>query len=369
MGKPSVSDSTAPLMGGMKRDIQLDCYRAAVMIYILAVVHTVYWFGIGSEPLRSFVLIEMPLIFFISGASISVRNKKETLREAVLNRFKRVYIPFFIYSIVLLVIASVLYWLRDSETFMAAFADKKWMDLGRSILHSRSSLNTSHLWFLFPYFIISTSSPLQLRAIGKIGRNKYMVILLALFTITYILWEIIPAEYTIKEWARDVKFYMMWNIFYVAGIQYYKKTNKKCMIGGGIAILSLFILLYSLIGGSMQDYKFSASYMFLIFGIGVIFVFSIIFSYAKIPDLKILRIWNRYGYSIYLYQNIAFFIIAFLCTHMGLHGLTRMATISLGIILSMTFVGPIIGRMENLIIGAVCGIRISGKNGATTKTE
>lgn len=119
----------------------------------------------------------------------------------------------------------------------------------------------------------------------------------------------------------------------------------------------------------MQDFKFSASYMFLIFGIGVIFVFGIILSYTKIPDLKIFRIWNRYGYSIYLYQNIAFSIIAFLCTHMGLHGIARLITISLGIILSMTFVGPIIGRMENLIIGAVCGIRISEKNGAATKTE
>lgn len=233
MGKPSVSDSTAPITGVTKRDIQLDCYRAAVMIYILAVVHTVYWFGFGSEPLRSFVLIEMPLIFFISGAAISVRNKKETLRGAVLNRFKRVYIPFFIYSLVLLVIASALCWLLDSGTVMAAIADKKWMDLGRSILQSRNSLNTSHLWFILPYFIISASSPLQLRAIGKMGRNKYMVSLLAFFTIIYILWEIIPAESTMKEWAGDVKFYMMWNVFYVAGILYYKKLNKKRIIRGG----------------------------------------------------------------------------------------------------------------------------------------
>lgn len=232
MGKPSVSDSATRIMDAEKRDIQLDCYRAALMIYILAVVHTVYWFGIGSEPLRSFILIEMPLIFFISGAAISVRNKKETLRVALLNRFKRVYVPFLIYSLVLLVIASALYCARNPGTAISAIADNKWIDLGRSILQFRTTFNTSHLWFILPYFIISVSSPLQLKAIGKLGRNKYMINLLALFTITYTLWEIIPAESTMKEWVGNVKFYMMWNIFYVAGILYYKKINTKCIIGG-----------------------------------------------------------------------------------------------------------------------------------------
>ena len=55
----------------MERDKQLDLYRGLSMIYVVCFIHVIYWLKIGSEPILSLMLFEMPLIFFISGASLS----------------------------------------------------------------------------------------------------------------------------------------------------------------------------------------------------------------------------------------------------------------------------------------------------------
>jgi len=49
-----------------QRDITLDRARGLAMLYIVCVVHAIYWLNIGSEPLRSFCLMEMPAYFIVS---------------------------------------------------------------------------------------------------------------------------------------------------------------------------------------------------------------------------------------------------------------------------------------------------------------
>ena len=78
------------------RDIQLDIYRALTMVYIVCVIHVVYWFGVFDEPVRSILLFEMPVIFFISGASYGVKHRIREVRSIVKNRVKRVLLPFYI---------------------------------------------------------------------------------------------------------------------------------------------------------------------------------------------------------------------------------------------------------------------------------
>ena len=77
----------------IKRDEQLDIYRAMSMMYVLCVTHVVYWLYIGLEPIKSLILVEMPIIFFITGASLSL-TKKKSFRKALKNRTKRVLIPY-----------------------------------------------------------------------------------------------------------------------------------------------------------------------------------------------------------------------------------------------------------------------------------
>lgn len=88
-----------------ERDRQLDIYRSISMIYILCVIHVVYWLWIGSEPLKSILLIEMPIIFFISGAAARLSYKdNRKFGDVLLSRFKRVLVPYYIYALVVFLI-------------------------------------------------------------------------------------------------------------------------------------------------------------------------------------------------------------------------------------------------------------------------
>ncbi len=79
------------------RDARLDTYRAMIMIYTVCVIHTTYWFAVGTEPLLSAMLFEMPVIFFIAGASQAVTEKKRNIIQTIINRSKRILLPLYIF--------------------------------------------------------------------------------------------------------------------------------------------------------------------------------------------------------------------------------------------------------------------------------
>ncbi len=64
--------SHAPQVSG--RDTDLDDFRAFVLIWVLA-LHCLYWFGLIAprwNVWKSWTLCEMPVLFFIAGASNSL---------------------------------------------------------------------------------------------------------------------------------------------------------------------------------------------------------------------------------------------------------------------------------------------------------
>jgi len=82
------------------RDTDLDIYRALIMIYILCVIHIGYWLNYIDEPVRSLILFEMPIIFFISGAALSVTTKRHSFNKMIIGRFTRIAVPYYVYIII-----------------------------------------------------------------------------------------------------------------------------------------------------------------------------------------------------------------------------------------------------------------------------
>ena len=91
----------------MTRDYEIDKYRGLVMAYIVCVIHAVYWLGLGREPWRSYLLVEMPVIFFISGAAHCMARQK-SLGGFVISKIKRVIIPYYIWGVASLVVGLAL---------------------------------------------------------------------------------------------------------------------------------------------------------------------------------------------------------------------------------------------------------------------
>lgn len=299
----------------MKRDIQLDLYRAISMIYVICVTHILFWLNIGSEPVLSIILIEMPIIFFISGAALSLKENHYILLETIWNRLKRVVIPYYIYALVMIGIIAILtvVCLYFQPLFESIYGMKlsynkidicsySWADIIEILLciDIPQAPFAMHLWFILPYFILSSTFSLQIKLTKRINRWIYTLIVIVLF----LLIQAITTNILLNN-------IFCYNIFMIIGYLFYKSINNyHIYIIGGISFCTLAI--YVTIGGwitPMQYHKFPPDYVFLLYNIFILCILSILFSKLSIPNFKILQLWNVRGYTIYLYQNIIFFLI------------------------------------------------------------
>lgn len=169
----------------MERDTQLDLYRGLSMIYVVCFIHVIYWLKLGFEPLNSLMLFEMPIIFFISGASLSINRKSRNLKKTVWNRLKRVVIPYYIYAFVMVAILVLLsigshYKLFDFLYLFGEDVPARYVfDVSSysfrnvcSILlfHNIPQLPfVNHLWFIVPYLVLSCTFEFQKRVLTKVN--------------------------------------------------------------------------------------------------------------------------------------------------------------------------------------------------------
>lgn len=154
-----------------QRDIQLDIYRALIMIYILCIIHVSFWLGAISEPMKSIILFEMPVIFYISGAALNVSNKRKSLSSTFVNRAKRVLAPYYAYAFFCIIIAIGYYFIGNENpkpiqsTILNALIPKD---------NSVPIPYTYHLWFVIPYFVISCSFYFQQIITDRINPYTYL---------------------------------------------------------------------------------------------------------------------------------------------------------------------------------------------------
>jgi fucose 4-O-acetylase-like acetyltransferase len=148
----------------MERDKQLDIYRSLLMIYIVCYIHGIlYWMKYGVEPIQSYSLIEMPLIFFVSGAAFRLSRPKSAI-SAVKSRVNRVIFPWYIYSVVSLVILTLFSSLHLYGSFSYSLRDILKVLLTIDIPHAPLMF---HNWFILPYMFISCSWCCQQYLINK----------------------------------------------------------------------------------------------------------------------------------------------------------------------------------------------------------
>lgn len=216
-----------------ERDIQLDMYRGLVMIYILCVIHVAYWLGLAGEPWRSIILFEMPLIFFISGASVSVASRKHDVRGTAWSRFKRVLLPYYsyiFYSVILVFVASVLWYAVRGGAFDAGLSPGR---LVRALVPRDEVLNVPymyHLWFIIPYLIISCAFPFFRSAVDRMSRTVVVAILLS---------SCVLVQLTDSEILKEM---VVYNFFFVIGYLFYRRIKTRNIVGTFVASVLLLVI-------------------------------------------------------------------------------------------------------------------------------
>ncbi|MDE7437846.1 MAG: acyltransferase [Muribaculaceae bacterium] len=333
-------------------DYQLDIYRALMMIYVPCIIHVIYWLGKGHPYINSLLLFEMPVIFYISGATMYITGKKRDLKDTVINRTKRLLLPyiFFIFGCFVFIIAWALISRTDVEYKSISIIKILTAQDG-----SMPVLYMWHLWFVVPYLIVSCSFPIQQRWADKINRWVYMLVLLALCLIGPILTYLHPV------YLKPIREALFYNFFFIAGYLFYKKLTFKSLITltivSGVIVGSNIWHEWNTTGGfSMQAHKFPPDFLFIAFGIFAISVLGLLFSNFTIPNNRIFNHWNKYGYSIYLWQNFSFIIYGLIYKYSGLqilsnHPLADFLVASLGIFIISSLTSLAIVPLEKVFIG------------------
>lgn len=294
----------------IQRDIQLDNYRALIMIHMVCVIHVIYWLCLFF-PDNSFVLFGMSSVFFISGVSMRYSSPKNNA-SLIWNRFKRVLLPYYVYACVcVFILFMVLFIPKLYFATKYSICDYKITDFLK-ILFVQTIPGIKmvfHIWFIIPYLIITCTFNYQKKILNKYSW-KYVLcnILLISFLFFAKIYEMdyLHFSYINRSFYDTSLNVLAYNIFFIIGYLYYKRLNLKILIL--IAFISFFLLaiLSNFTFPDLQTHKIPPDIIFVLYNIGVLCLFGILFSKIEIPNNKLLNWWNKNGYTIYLYQNLVF---------------------------------------------------------------
>ena len=286
----------------MERDVQLDCYRSLTMMYIVCIIHPMLWFSFDVFGFDPTMLLDMPVMFFIAGASQQYTPHR-SLVETIKNRSLRVLLPYYVSLcfILLFMLASTLFHL----SFEGELLDIRQIGMPGIIklLLTGGSQHIPYLgytWFISTYMIISCSLPLQQWAMGIIGDKWYLLFLFACFA----CWK----SMGITSPENIVENVLGYNVFYVLGYVTYKKATTKWPIAAAAVVACLYLII-SGIALPFGNHKFPSDMVYIAYSIFNLYILAFIISRVNIKYGALVRLWNERGFTIYLYQCVSHFIV------------------------------------------------------------
>ena len=92
----------------------------------------------------------------------------------------------------------------------------------------------------------------------------------------------------------------------------------------------------------------------MVYNLIVLCLFSLLFSKVKIPEFKLIKLWNERGYTLYLYQSIVYFgmfgVYLAIISKIGNHVLEGIICVILMFVMS-TIASYIVYPLERWVMG------------------
>lgn len=285
------------------RDKELDICRGAIMIYITCFIHLMYWEGVSAGIFAgewvSVILFEMPVIFYIAGASYLLSEKK-CFWKYVRSRVKRVVVPYWKYLLLCLP-GIVLVDILRGRMFTIG-------DVCSFLLFDPRPMSHlfSHTWFILPYLLISFCMPALFWCI-----DRYRLPFWLFFAGLFLLLVGIPGSPELVQMVIAYLLFTIWGMYYKQNIKW---QYVAC------AIFSAFYLAYTLLVENrpfnMQLNKFPpngmfVSYCFLLLVAGGSFLRkAVIYMYNRFAVVRQqIDIYAKDGYSIYLIHPFSLILL------------------------------------------------------------
>jgi fucose 4-O-acetylase-like acetyltransferase len=308
-----------------QRDNTLDTLRGFVMMYVIF-IHCIYWIDIFngkySSIIKSLFLIEMPLFFFIAGASNSM-GKHRGILAFYFSRFQRILLPYWICAVIYIT-------LTITAQKIISFEQEKYFSIGLPLLFtpvSKLPYMTGGLWFIPVYLYVILAFPFLKWYYFRHEHDnkKYMPLMVFVILLCNNGWEIVYE-------AKMVFFYCFWiylGLFYKR-INWYETAKNKIKIVPVIVFCALLVLWFiqKNVGyANMQINKFPPNIVFFVYTFGTLltlYIFSkhILFGITFLRKNKVFDwIYKQYiqnCYTIFLYHPLSFLTIFIILKYSGL---------------------------------------------------
>lgn len=307
-----------------KRDQTLDILRGFAMSWVI-LVHCAYWLQFFQSPnakdLKSLILIEMPLFFFISGASFTLM-KPQNYGQFLIKRGKRILIPYWCYVIVCILLAFLK--LSDFKFFQFG------MILPIQVPNFGLLFVSGALWFIWPFLLVTLTLPF-LKVYFDHSKNiiwRVFIVIVMIAIITYM-------DFYVQN-HMQIKSWILYSLFSYLGFFYQdlKKESKRkenCLIAIGFLSLLAVILLgvYQIYPFDMQFNKFQYNTMFVLYNLAFlsflfIFLNFIMKIFQKLYQYRFFHFffepYKKNCYTIYLFHPIAFLVLYGAVAHFGGYG-------------------------------------------------
>ena len=297
----------------MSRDKTIDRLRGFAMFWVI-VVHVLYWGNFFTNGyvnlLKSFCLFEMPLFFFITGASNSF-SKTKNYFDFVIKRFQRILIPYWVFAFICAVLSIVKYAIDGNMDFITSIKVLlSWMIPINRQMTSVPYL-TWALWFITVYLCIVLIIPVLKTMKQSTHKYGFSFLLLGLFVLTCLF---------NMGWVQNISFYAMWTyigLFYneitsAINQKHIRKNMAFLFAAGAAAICMLYFAGQPL---DMQVNKFPPNIIFFVFS--VMMMAAIILAIPCLNRIfdcleksnavnKIFALFSTRSMTIFLYQVFAF---------------------------------------------------------------
>lgn len=305
----------------MKRDKTIDIIRVFGLIWVM-LIHSIFWINFGFfnsfwQVFVSFLLFEMPIMFFVSGAS-NAKTSAKTPREFYKKRFLRILVPYLTYLTFVVIFTTVIDYFRGAPLLSEFVRLRNWYNF---FVHNISIPGTSHLmgalWFVPIYLAVILIFPWLKQFYDHYQDDPKKFLPLLGLTALFVGANLV--SFRACDFVRMILFYSIWMY---AGL-FYERLNFKNSQGKlkyltlGVMLLPVIYLIsrkghFSLI---MQHNKFPPNILFLIYSISAMAILYALSSWIvawfqkqieQSPRFKrIFDAHNRRGYTIYLYHPLS----------------------------------------------------------------
>jgi len=327
-----LSETPAPPPAA-SRDVGLDLARGLLMMWIVIVIHGIFWLGIAPREPGSWLLFEMPPIFVITGAAYFLGEgaKQGRLQPAnyldfLMRRGVRIYLPYLAYVLVAMVLVTIVKW--DGSLSLEEIGARIWSWLNpvtRGAGHTWKMLSW-HLWFVAPFLIVTALMPLftTKRVPGFVLPWMMAAVALAAIAALNGVTFALPWD---DQLIKNTVFYAFWAAF---GFML-AALPKRWSISDYALVLVLAVA--GMTGAAvfapasvtldMQHNKFPPNAMFFLFSCAWMAALLIAARFVKPAHAEALalsplvRPFMSAGYSIYLWQGVGYSLAAYAGASVG----------------------------------------------------